>query len=235
MTDNIDSIIGAESGGNPNAQNPNSSASGLGQFINSTWIDTVRQHRPDIADGKSDADLIALKSDPALSREMTGAYASDNQAYLKQKGLPVTPGTTYLAHFAGPQGAARVLSADPSAPIEGIFDASAVAANPFLKGMTAQGLQAWAAKKMGVTSPTTVAVPGAPGTPSAAPAPPVAPQRQPIFAGAPTTAAPAAPTYRDPVAAPVAPLFAAQRKPIDISGLRAALAARSPIFANSQG
>jgi hypothetical protein len=34
----IDSIIGVESGGNANATNPNSSASGLGQFIDSTWL-----------------------------------------------------------------------------------------------------------------------------------------------------------------------------------------------------
>jgi hypothetical protein len=232
MTDSTDPIIQAESGGNPNATNPNSSASGLGQFINSTWVDTIRQHRPDIADGKSDQDLIALKSDPALSREMTGAYAADNQAFLKQKGLPVTPGTTYLAHFAGPDGAAKVLSADPSAPIESLLTPAAVAANPFLKGMTAQGLQAWAAKKMGVTSPTA----GAPGTPTAVPAPPVAPQQQPIFANGPAAPqAPTAPAYHDPAAPPMQPLFAAQRKPIDISGLRAALAARAPIFANSQG
>lgn len=32
-----DAIINAESGWNPNAQNPTSSAFGLGQFLNSTW------------------------------------------------------------------------------------------------------------------------------------------------------------------------------------------------------
>jgi hypothetical protein len=78
------------------------------------------------------------------------------------------------------------------------------------------------------------AQPGAPGTPSAPPAPPVAPQQQPIFASAAPVAPAPVPTYHDPAPpiAPIAPLFAAQRKPIDISGLRAALAARSPIFAN---
>jgi hypothetical protein len=239
MTDdtNTDGIIGAESGGNPTAQNPNSSAAGPGQFIDSTWLSTVRAHAPDMAAGKSDADLLALKNDPQLAaqpqniqlaKDMTGAYASDNQAFLKQKGLPVTPGTTYLAHFAGPQGAASVLSADPNAPIEGVLGPAVMKANPFLKGMTAQGLQAWAAGKMGTTSPTV----GAPGTPTATPAPAVAPQQQ-IFAGAPAAPRAAAPAYQDPAAPAMQPLFAAQRKPIDISGLRAALANRAPIFASS--
>lgn len=242
MTDNTDSIISAESSGDPTAKNANSSAAGPGQFIDPTWLATLKTHRPDLASGKSDDELLALKNDPqlaaqpqnvALAKEMTGAYASDNQAFLKQKGLPVTPGTTYLAHFAGPGGAAKVLSADPNAPVESLLAPDAIAANPFLKGMTAQGLQAWAAKKMGVVSPTAAPAAGAPGTPTAPPAAP-APTAAPIFAGIPAAAAPPKAAYTDPVA-PVTPLFAAQRKPIDISGLRAALAARSPIFANSSG
>ncbi|KRQ11943.1 hypothetical protein AOQ73_05920 [Bradyrhizobium pachyrhizi] len=242
-----DSIINVESGGDPTARNSKSSAAGPGQFINSTWLATIKAHRPDIAAGKSDAELLALKNDPqlasqpqnvALANEMTGAYASDNQAYLRQNGVPVTPGTTYLAHFAGPQGAVKVLQADPNAPASTILGAAAVTANPFLNGMTAQGLQAWAAKKMGSASPTAApaataaAAPvGAPGTPSAAPAAP-APQQQPIFANAP--AAPTMPAYRDPTPPPVQPIFAPEPRQVDLSGLRAALA-RAPIFASRQG
>lgn len=248
MADQTDRIISVESAGDPTARNDRSSAAGPGQFIDSTWLATLKTHRPDLADGQSDADLLALKNNPqlasqpenvALAKDMTAAYSADNQAHLQRNGLPVTPGTTYLAHFAGPGGAVKVLQADPNAPVESILGASAVAANPFLKGMTAQGLQAWAAKKMGTAAPVAGVQPaapaGAPGTPSAAPAPPL-PQRQPIFAGLPSQSpAPAAqPAYQDPTPppAPVAPLFAAQRKPVDISGLRAALAARAPIFAN---
>ncbi len=242
-------MIQAESGGDPTARNSKSSASGPGQFIDDTWLSTVKAHRPDLAAGKSDDELLALKNDPALAsqpqnialaKDMTGAYASDNQAFLKQKGLPVTPGTTYLAHFAGPQGAASVLQADPNALASDILGAKVLAANPFLKGMTAQGLQAWAAKKMGVSSPTaaapvqTAAAAGAPGTPSAPPAAPP-PQQQPIFAGAPPTARPAAPAYQDPKAPGFTPLFAQPQPTVDLSKLRAALAARAPIFANSQG
>lgn len=230
MSDNTDSIIQAESGGDPNAKNPDSTASGSGQFIDSTFLSVLKAHHPDIAQGQTDDQLLALKNDPVLGHQLTADYADDNGKALSAAGLPVTPGTTYLAHFAGPAGAAKVLQADPNAPIETVLGSAAVAANPFLKGMTAQGVQAWAAKKMGAASPT-----GAPGTPTAAPAPPVAPTAAPIFAGAPAARAPAAPAYQDPAAPPMQPLFAAQPKPVDISRLRAALAARqAPIFAQSQ-
>jgi hypothetical protein len=151
-----DQIIGAESGGDPNATNPNSSASGAGQFIDSTWLSTLKQHRPDLADGKSDADLLALKTDPALSKQMVDAYASDNGSILAKNGLPVTPGTTYLAHFAGPQGAVSVLSADPTASAASILGPGVVKANPFLANMSAGDLKAWADRKMsGAAQPTT--------------------------------------------------------------------------------
>lgn len=228
----IDSIVGAESGGNPNAANPNSSASGPGQFIDSTWLSTLRQHRPDLVQGKSDADLLALKTDPQLSAEMTGAYAGDNQAILSKNGLPVTPGSTYLAHFAGPQGAVKVMQADPNAPVGDILGSAVVKANPFLAGMTAQGLQAWAAKKMGASAPT----PGPQSQPTPAPAnaPPVPllQQQAPIFAQQPQ-AAPQAPqqsVFAQMPAPQAAPIFIPPRKPIDLSALRAQLANRAPIF-----
>lgn len=153
----VDSIIRAESGGNPNARNPRSSAAGLGQFIDSTWLSMLAKHRPDLATGKSPGELLALKSDPQLSRDMTAAYAADNAGILSKAGLPVTPGSTYLAHFAGLQGAVGILSADPSAPVAGILTPAAVKANPFLNGMTAADLRAWADGKVGGSTPAAAA------------------------------------------------------------------------------
>jgi hypothetical protein len=148
----VDQIISAESGGNPNARNPHSSAGGAGQFINSTFLSMIRKHRPDLAEGKSDADILALKFDPGISRDMTAAYAADNAGILSKAGLPVTPGSTYLAHFAGPQGAVGILNADPSMPVSAVLTPAAVKANPFLNGMTAADLRAWAEKKVGGNS-----------------------------------------------------------------------------------
>lgn len=232
-----DSIIGVESGGNPNATNPNSSASGLGQFIDSTWLSTIKAARPDLADGKSDAELLALKTDPQLSREMTEAYANQNQAILSKAGVPVTPGTTYLAHFAGPGGAVKVLQADPNMPVGDVLGAPAVKANPFLAGMTAKDLQAWADRKMGSAPAQAAPQPqAAPVSPAAAPSAPlnIAPQQQPIFAQAPPTTPQAdaggmaaqMPTFQPPQAAPI---FYAQRRSPDLTRLRASLA-QAPIF-----
>jgi len=227
----VDSIIGAESGGNPNAQNPNSSAMGLGQFIAPTWIDTLSRERPDLVAGKSKEEILALRADPILSRQMTEAYANQNGQILSKAGFEANPGNAYLAHFAGPQGAVKVLSSDPATPVESILGPQAVAANPFLRGMTAADLQGWAAKKMGGApqQPAMRAAQASPVAPQAATSTP-APQPAPIFSPDPAPQQQAAaPSYSVPMPAEQVmappPIFAPQRKQIDLSKLRAALQA----------
>lgn len=145
-------IIGAESGGNPNAKNPNSSASGIGQFTDSTWLATVKKHRPDLA-GLSNGELLKLKSDRSLGIEMTTRLTEDNARELDAAGLPVTAGNLYLAHFAGIGGAKAILRADGSSSVTSILGPEVTKANGFLNGMTASGLQSWAARKMGEANP----------------------------------------------------------------------------------
>jgi hypothetical protein len=101
---------------------------------------------------------------------MTAAYAGDNAGILSKAGLPVTAGSQYLAHFAGPQGAVGILNADPSTPAGSILGAGVVKANPFLAKMTAGDLAAWADRKMGGN-----AAPMSMAGPQAAPAAPTAP------------------------------------------------------------
>lgn len=221
----VDQIIGVESGGNPNARNPRSSATGAGQFIDATWLDMLARHRPDLTTGRSREEVLSLRSDPALSRAMTEAYAAENAQKLESAGLPVTAGTSYLAHFAGPQGAVNILKADPSAPVSQIMGPAAVKANPFLANMTVADLQAWADRKMGGAAPLQVAQqqPSAPLqiTPQgAAPQQPSAPLQ---FAQQQPSPSYVAQAPSEQMQAP--PIFAPPRKPIDLSKLRAALQA----------
>ncbi|WP_050384588.1 hypothetical protein [Bradyrhizobium pachyrhizi] len=185
----VDQIVQVESGGKADAKNANSSASGPGQFIDATWLDMLAKHRPDITGSRDE--LLALKSDPALSREMTAAYAADNAGALSRAGLPVTSGTQYLAHFAGPQGAVGILNADPSTPAGAVLGAKVVSANPFIANMSAGDLAAWADRKMGgkAGAPMSMAGPAVAGlSPAAAPAVPAGSSA----AAAPAPSAPAA-------------------------------------------
>ena len=175
----VDRIVSVESGGNPYAKNPRSSATGAGQFIDSTWLNTIGKYRPDLVQGLDRNQILALRTDPALSKEMTAAYAKENQGLLSAAGVPVNDGTTYLAHFAGPQGAIKVLQADPTAPVGGILGDKVVAANPFLANMTAGDLAAWAGKKMGATEAPAMPAQPAPAPQPAMPQAPMAPQAAP--------------------------------------------------------
>lgn len=217
-----DLIIGAESGGNPNARNPRSSAMGAGQFIASTWLDMVGRLRPDLVQGKSPEEVLALRSDPQLSREMTDAYAAQNSATLEKNGLPVTPGNTYLAHFAGPQGAVSVLRADPGAPVASILGQKVVEANPFLARMTAGDLQAWASRKMGGAAPQQ----GQPQPQSVSPASPANAVPQQGLLSATQSQGLAAPQSggmlaQEQLQAP--PIYYAPRRAPDLRNLQAAL------------
>ncbi|RVU07806.1 lytic transglycosylase domain-containing protein [Novosphingobium umbonatum] len=116
-----------ESSLNPNARASTSSAAGLYQFTNATWLDTVQKHGGmlgigaggvGLADPTSRAQLLALRHDPDASAMMAASLASDNQNALTGI-LGRQPDSTelYLAHFLGVEGAGKFLSAlntDPS-------------------------------------------------------------------------------------------------------------------------
>lgn len=146
----VDRIIGVESNGDASAQNPRSSAGGVGQFIDSTWVATVRKYRPDLSQGKSNDDIIELKSNGALGREMTTRHVEENAQLLRQSGNAVTPANLYLMHFAGQGGAPKLLSASDDTPVSDVLDANAIRANPTVlgAGKTVGDVKRWAEKKM---------------------------------------------------------------------------------------
>lgn len=151
IQDAVSRIIGYESGNDPNIKNKKSTAEGLGQFIDSTWFHMVRKYRPDIANGKTNAQLKALKRDPALSREMTTRYIEENAALLKKHGFPVNVRNLYVMHFLGSGEGPKLLRADPNQPVSSFISAQSINANKtVLSGKTAQQVLDWAARAMKV-------------------------------------------------------------------------------------
>lgn len=97
-----------ESGFNPNAKAGTSSASGLFQFISSTWDSMTNKYAdkfPELNKGKMDTDASAIAG---------ALYIKENSEFLKKNGIPVNGTTIYASHFLGPGGAKKLLSADPS-------------------------------------------------------------------------------------------------------------------------
>lgn len=144
----VDQIIRVESGGKADAKNPLSSATGLGQFIESTWLRMMKQYRPDLAGSMSREELLALRNDPTLSREMVTALAREGEAYLKARGHDITAGRLYLCHFLGAEGAHVVLSSPDEALVGDVMGSGVISANPFLKGRTVAYIKEWAELKM---------------------------------------------------------------------------------------
>ena len=127
---------GRESGLNPRARASSSSAAGLFQFVDQTWLSTLKQHGPKHgyaryaelisrgSDGRYRVDgaearraVMDLKLDPHAASLMAGELASDHAAYLKGRtGRTPTAGELYAAHFLGPQGSAKLIEAAQSRP-----------------------------------------------------------------------------------------------------------------------
>ncbi|MGB7408576.1 MAG: transglycosylase SLT domain-containing protein [Pontixanthobacter sp.] len=125
-----------ESGLNPNAKARTSSASGLFQFIDSTWIDTIGKHGSALGlgaatTGASRSQIMALRFDPHASSLMAGALANDNRAILSGVlGREPDHAELYMAHFLGAGGASkflRQLQQDPEISAAAILPAPAAA------------------------------------------------------------------------------------------------------------
>ncbi|MBN9547486.1 MAG: M23 family metallopeptidase [Alphaproteobacteria bacterium] len=159
-----DRIVHVESGGSARAKNPLSSATGAGQFISKTWIRMMNTYRPDLARSLSTADLLALRYDATLSREMVRNLAREGEAYLRARGHQITAGRLYLCHFLGMEGAAQVLAAPGSTQLSAVLGSAVIQANPFLTGKTASYVVDWAERKMGQKVPRVATDQGQPTT-----------------------------------------------------------------------
>lgn len=142
----LNAIIQIESAGNPRAKAATSSALGLGQFLNATWLAVVQKHRPDLLSGRSKAQILALRTDPSIAIELLARFTEDNRRAI---GVECTPGDLYLAHFLGVADARDLFLADPKTPVARLVSNAAIAANrSILDDKTAGQVRAWAARKM---------------------------------------------------------------------------------------
>ncbi len=125
-----------ESSLNPSAKASTSSASGLFQFIDSTWLGTMKRHgerfglgdvaakislspngRAFVADPAQRQAILAMRFDPEIAAQMAAGLAEDNRAHLTPIiGRTPDHGELYLAHFLGAGGAGRFLSAMAANP-----------------------------------------------------------------------------------------------------------------------
>jgi hypothetical protein len=154
----VERIIAIESNGDPNARNRRSTATGPGQFLDDTWLEAVRKHRRDLIQGRSDKEILELRRDAELSREIITRVLEQYVTILNKRGLPLTPGSLYLTYFAGPAGAVALLSAAENADAASLMASADVTgrttrdklirANPFLKALTVGDLKNWADHKM---------------------------------------------------------------------------------------
>lgn len=154
----VAAIIGAESGGDPTARAATSSAAGLGQFVAGTWLDLIRRHAPEVAAGRSEQEILALRTDPNfadLNRRMVGVYRDENRAALQQAGVASDSGAVYLAHFLGAGDAIKVLQASPDTPLVGLVQQRSIDANRtiFARNPTAKDIIAFARRKVGDVVP----------------------------------------------------------------------------------
>lgn len=136
----FDKLKSVESGGNNDAVNPASSATGPYQFTKGTWADLSHKY-PDAgltADGRTDP----TQNDVAIK-----LFTKDNERYLKSEGVPVTDQSRYAAHFLGNPSAVDVFKAPADTPIVDLVPRSTITANPFLKSMTVTDFMSWLDRK----------------------------------------------------------------------------------------
>jgi hypothetical protein len=125
-----------ESGLNPRAGASTSSARGLFQFVEQTWLGTIKQAGPglgyghyadaisrtasghyEVKDPAMRSEILKLRNNPDVNAVMAGAFTKANANYLAEKlGREPSEGELYIAHFLGAGGAARLISQAASNP-----------------------------------------------------------------------------------------------------------------------
>ncbi|WP_192499354.1 transglycosylase SLT domain-containing protein [Skermanella pratensis] len=184
-----------ESSFDPAAKAATSSATGLYQFIESTWLNMVEQHgakyglgreaaqvqrrsdgTPYVQDPQARRDILDLRKDPKVSSYLAAEFARDNQTQLEQTvGGRIGSTELYMAHFLGAGGASRFLNGmrqNPDQPAAALLPEAAAANRGVFYDKSGKALSVgqiydrFAAKFDGMEGSSVAASAGAIGTPS---------------------------------------------------------------------
>ena len=162
-----------------NAKSNTSSATGLFQFVDQTWLGLVKQHgaqfglgsyanqisqgsdgRFHVADSADRQAILALRNDPKTAALMEGEYCNTAKCQMEGAlGHSISNGDLYAAHFLGPESATKLIQLNqnnPGANAAAEFPAAAGAnrsvfyhANGSAKSVGE--VYAWATKQSGVS------------------------------------------------------------------------------------
>jgi hypothetical protein len=142
-----------ESNLNPNLTMQTSTATGLFQFLDQTWLgvmhsagrafgferyaDAITQTKSGqyvVQDPALRDEMMKLRKDPAVNAAMGGVFTQQNAAVLgKRIGRRPTDGELYIAHFFGPYAASKVIGlakSNPTVNAAEMFPAAAAANRP---------------------------------------------------------------------------------------------------------
>ena len=246
-----------ESDLNPNLTMRSSSATGLFQFIDQTWLATLKQGGPAfgyggyanaisrtpsgryaVADPAMRGEIMRLRKDPTANALMGGVFTQLNAVQLaKRIGRAPSEGELYIAHFFGPDAAAKAIKLagnDPTANAAAIFPAAAAANRPIfydrqgnarsIAGVYAELVRRYQVAR--ITSPTSMQVAAAGSTP------PRPPALIPVSATTESRLAPPLPTSATVALSALmfssSPLPRASAFASDTAGVTSAYAAASP-------
>jgi hypothetical protein len=153
-------VAAKESGFDPSARAEGSTAVGLFQFTQPTWLRVVklfgakhglareadqiivdRDGGVSMSDVAARSQLLERRNDPQLSATMAAELGLDNRARLERiLGRSATPSETYIAHFLGVSQAAEIIKAARSTPrIAGSrLLPAAAASNPGVFGLAGE-------------------------------------------------------------------------------------------------
>lgn len=134
-----------ESGDRPYIKAGTSTASGLYQFIRSTWIGEGGKWGGDMSQA-----FGGLRPDVAEQLIRAKTFTEKNAKILRAKGIPINRASLYAAHFFGAGMAAKVIGADVDARADLIAGEAATKANPsILRGKTVGQFLTWLHGKTG--------------------------------------------------------------------------------------